>query len=387
MSEHNEHRRDEPDNDEEEGGGSASTKRLKSSEPDLAIVCRFLDEGNKEETIMAHSVAMAIHSKYFDTLLSSGMQESESKTVTLEGVDARVFRLALEILEDPLKTASVTAQEIMKVAPMYNRFEFSNGLKLAESVLGKYLDDWRNETEKTPLQEELEIIVGAINFSSEANLKTLIKKSSLLINQSLIKLDSSCSLAITDERILAKIEPFLQQNRPACVGSFISTHFRSFSAEYASYLDTAISKDYHLAQKLSLLLNYRRGKNLLQKIKLTVDLKVKDGQGETLSFSGKCFSTHSLRAHTSIGTKVTAVVGRAVFKTRNYDLDKFGDWALWIKVGGKLSTFAVPFSRNLALPPTEKKSWRLRSTKLDKEVDFIPSIEDLSLKVKGVAIA
>lgn len=111
MSEHNEHRRDEPDNDEEEGGGSASTKRLKSSEPDLAIVCRFLDEGNKEETIMAHSVAMAIHSKYFDTLLSSGMQESENKTVTLDDVDAAGFRLALEILEDPESILTVSAEK------------------------------------------------------------------------------------------------------------------------------------------------------------------------------------------------------------------------------------------------------------------------------------
>ena len=107
MSEHNEHRRDEQDNDDEGEGGSA-TKRLKSSEPDLAIVCR---RDGKEETIMAHSVAMAIHSKYFDTLLSSGMQESENKTVTLDDVDAAGFRLALEILEDPESILTVSAEK------------------------------------------------------------------------------------------------------------------------------------------------------------------------------------------------------------------------------------------------------------------------------------
>ena len=272
----------------------------------------------------------------------------------------------------------------MKAAPLYNRFEFTKGLKLAESVLGKFLEDWRNETEKPPFREEIETIVGAINFSSEANRENLIQKSALLINQSLINLDSCCSLGITDERILAKIEPFLQQNQPACLGTFVSTHFGHYGLETVSSLETAISKGDHLAQKLSLLLKYRRGSNLGNKLTLKFDLKVKVGQGETLSFSGKCFKTH--RAQTSVGTEVMANLGRVFFKSGDLDLDSFGDWKLWIKTGGNTSAFAVPFSRNLALPPTERRSWRLQTTDLDERVDSIPSIEDISLTVKEVTL-
>ena len=165
----------------EEGEDSAS-KRLKSSEPDLSIVCRC---DGKEETLHYHSVAMAIHSSYFDSLLASGMEESETKTVTLDDVDAATFQKAVELLEDPVKSSSVTAQDIIKAAPIYNRFEFSSGLKLVEAVLAKFLEEWTKQQEKSPTVSEKKLIGDSILFAQEANLENLTQKSISFIKEKL----------------------------------------------------------------------------------------------------------------------------------------------------------------------------------------------------------
>lgn len=214
MSENEEQQREEP-----VAGGSAS-KRIKLAEPDLAILFRY-DSNSKEETVEFHSLALALHSNYFDSLLSSGMQESETKSVTLDGINPNDFRLALEVLENPLKTTTVTAQEMMKVASIYNRFEFTNGLKLAEKVLSKFLEDWSRETHKSPKPAEMKLISDTILFSQSANLTGLVEKSQEFIREKL-QLYTDCGLGLLQETFIQKIKPFLSQHKDVCLGDFYS---------------------------------------------------------------------------------------------------------------------------------------------------------------------
>ena len=170
-----------------EAGGSSASKRIKLSDPDLAVVCRCSGDDNKEETLHYHSVAMALHSSYFDNLLTSGMQESESKTVTLDGVDPKEFRLAIEILENPLKATKTTAQECMNVASIYNRFAFAKGLELVESILCDFLDQWTEQKKKSPSPPQMKVIGDAILFSQEANLENSLKSPRISSKQKLFK--------------------------------------------------------------------------------------------------------------------------------------------------------------------------------------------------------
>ena len=205
--------------DAEESGGRSASKRLKSSEPDLSIVCRF---DGKEETIQIHSVIMANHSNYFDTLLASGMQESETKTVTLDDVDPKSFRSAIEILEDPHNILTVSAEEMLKAAPIYNRFEFSKGLKLAETVLGTFLDDWTKQNDKTPEPSALKLIGDSILFSHEANLETLIQKSICFIKAKLDRKNIQ-GYGIFQLSFFEKLSPFLLEHKvkAACFSDYL----------------------------------------------------------------------------------------------------------------------------------------------------------------------
>jgi hypothetical protein len=99
---------------------SYRSKQLRLSSPDLTIVCSKDDEEKKP--FDCHSLIMAGHSKYFDSLLSSEMQESITKEVTLENVSPAVFEQGMRYLENPSQAMTVSVEEILQVAPFYNRF-------------------------------------------------------------------------------------------------------------------------------------------------------------------------------------------------------------------------------------------------------------------------
>ena len=166
-----------------------SRKKLKSSDCDLTIKLKFnsssSSEGEQgedpaaagtstEKSYEVHSVVMASHSGYFDSLLDSGLSEAQSKMVTLENVEPEVFELALELLEDPVKASSVTIEQIIQVAPFYNRFLFAKGLELAKSVMLSYMNEQSkvNQTAqdfktKTISTRDLDRIIDVILIADE----------------------------------------------------------------------------------------------------------------------------------------------------------------------------------------------------------------------------
>lgn len=122
---------------------------------------------------------MALLSGYFDTLLSTGMKETESRKVILEDVEPETYELAMDILENPKKCNRVTPAEIVQVLPFYDRFDFSSGLELSESVLTPFLKQYCHEEpskRKNPTVQAFRVILDAISivFSHKANLDELV---------------------------------------------------------------------------------------------------------------------------------------------------------------------------------------------------------------------
>ena len=181
---------------------NGSRKRMRLSDPDLTIVCKKYNNNagdvsssstspeqdlsksqkpaHETKSFQYHSVILAYHSGYFDSLLSSGMSESLSKEVVLEDVDPDVFAQAMSYLEHPAKAKTASARDLMGVATFYNRFDCPTGLELVAAGCELFLKDFDYEgvnRSRNPQPHELELILSIILFSQQANLSTLIEKS------------------------------------------------------------------------------------------------------------------------------------------------------------------------------------------------------------------
>ena len=351
---------------EEQQQGSAALQRLKPSEPDLWIVCKY--EG-KQETLRYHSVIMAYHSNYFDTLLASRMQESDTKkTVTLEDVDPDLFRQAVRSLEDPRKEASATAPDIMKAAPIYNRFEFSEGLKLAESVLGKFLQEETKRTGEPRTPPEKKLIGDSILFSQEANLEGLTEKSISFIKTKLSKSSTPFDLALFDESFIQKIAPFLEEHKAACLTNFFAYcgDPDAFDLTASDFLE--ILEQFHWGVVEAIAFKEFKPLDLKRNGRLTIRGKqaavdVHPSRWTTGSFEdGEEFELSAFRCTTD--TKFNFCVEHV----------EIGDWYVCIEIGETSYRFVCLCSKSLPLPPIGNQwilaeEWRWKDD-MDAEATF-----------------
>ena len=329
----------------EKGASSSASKPLKSSEPDLVIVCRY--EG-KEEMLHYHSVAMAIHSSYFDSLLASGMQESVTKTVTLEDVDPGTFQKAVEILEDPNSVLTVSAEEMLTVAPLYNRFEFKNGLKLAETVIGKFMEDWTKAKGKSPNLSEHRLIGDSILFSHEANLENLTEKSISFVKQKLKDGTSLVDIAIFDQSFIEKIAPFLDEHRASCLTELYSHLYPNGLQEKLQAADLLVHLQWWLLSTLALQQLKPLGLRLKGRLALAGD------QSPTTTIHAGLYRTTTGRL--GDGQEILSTINRILNEEDMVWFNKMGeigDWAIHLRAVGRARSyrFVWPRSKSFPLPP------------------------------------
>jgi hypothetical protein len=105
-------------------------KKLKYTDPDLTVVLGY---GPTMKTVKAHSLILACHSGYFESLLASNMMEAAEKRVELTDVDPAQFLLALEYVDNCTK--SLSTEDAMFIGPFYDRFDFRRGMVLVEQAL------------------------------------------------------------------------------------------------------------------------------------------------------------------------------------------------------------------------------------------------------------
>ena len=330
--------------DAEAGGSSSASKRIKLSDPDLAVVCR---SGDKEGTLHYHSVAMALHSSYFDNLLTSGMQEASTKTVTLDDVDPNEFRLAIEILENPLKANKTTAQECMNVATIYNRFAFAKGLELVESILCDFLDQWTQQKKKSPPPAQMKVIGYAILFSQEANLEKLIEKSQHFIKTKIVQRDCH-GMGLFQESFIEKIKSFLEEHKEECLSELYSRYINIPTAERDEEFkrpDFFNSLHWDIYRCLDI-------KNM-ESLKLQIEGKLRlEESNETTE---KSIVLRPYRTLRQTNTRIRC--GRLMRRRQNEELGLFehgeiGDWFIHITLSEeKYYTFVSPFSKTSSLPP------------------------------------
>ena len=349
----------------EEGEDSAS-KRLKSSEPDLSIVCRF--EG-KEERIKVHSIIMAHHSNYFDSLLASGMQEAENKTVTLDDVDPKRFRSAIEILEDPNSVLTVSVEDLMAVVPLYNRFEFKNGLKLAETVIGKFIEDWTKAEDKSPNLSEHKLIGDAILLSHQANLENLTEKSISFVKAKFKKGTGANDRAIFDQTFIQKIAPFLEEHRAACLTELYSRLDPDRFEQKLQAVDLLVDLQWWVFSSLAL--------SQFKPLGLKLEGRLALGRNQSPINIRVGLYRKAIGGRLEDGSEIRCNAGRisnALDMVACGKKVEIGDWA--VKIGdidkGISYTFVCPRSKSFPLPPVGRKWILVKRGREDRDSESQP---------------
>lgn len=206
-------------NNEEEGGPAA--KKLRSCDNDLKIIVgtASADEANSNTSnncpreFWYVSNVMAYHSNFFDTMLSSQMQESISREIKLPDVDPDHWELLMKYLS-PKQGRKLTLEDAVTIAPLYDKYEFRQGRELCDEFLA---DHFLQEREKVAEQggrspKELCLLIEAcetieaFNFSKQAS-----KECYKFFDQIISDKSSLYGRLMFQEKHLEKLIPSIQK--------------------------------------------------------------------------------------------------------------------------------------------------------------------------------
>ena len=166
------------------------------------------------KTFVYNSTVMAYYFGYFDSLLSSGMSETETKQVTLEEMDPDIFEMAVEFLIDSSKFRTFNPTKIMKAAYIYDRLDSDQGFQLIESVVMKYIENPKFDSHPEEIQAVIEAISTMENFLCETN-----KEQTLDFLKQLFSYCGDNRSDILDSEKLLMLKPVLAEN-PVIVRHF-----------------------------------------------------------------------------------------------------------------------------------------------------------------------
>ena len=170
------------DGDVEEKPPTENRKRedngLRYMEADLEVVVgtEIQDDGS---AIFWHlSPVLASQSRYVDTLLSTSVGDinlSENhKRIEFPNITPSQWERMIELITNPLVLESVTRDEAMELAPLYDQYDFPMGLKICDEILYKKTF-FRSSGNKFRVLyadvKKTDFCVNAIVLSRDINLK------------------------------------------------------------------------------------------------------------------------------------------------------------------------------------------------------------------------
>ena len=336
---------------------SYRSKRLRLADPDLKVTCQFgKGRGAKEKTFECHGLIMAGHSQYFDNLMSSEMEESFSKHVTLEDVDPDVFEKGMELLENTVQIAAAGPKEILHVASFYNRFQFQQGLKLAESVLGKFLD---LSADTVPSPGDMNLIVDSICFAEESGIASLNEKALEFLR---VRFSESTFQGIGLFRVkhMEKMQPFLIAHSGELFAKILrivedcpEIIMRRQDFSHSSFPRLLVEKF-----QRTLNLDIFRSQDVQVKVSWTLEYSQKENKRRelTLDLIDNC-SYFEFRSNEDSDSDSDDDESDFALLEQHLgeDCDTYqnGDWILCIRdCEGYSFTFVFPFSKHSLLPPT-----------------------------------
>ena len=152
------------------GENERTSKILRSSmEPDLKVIVGQSDGASEK---WYHSITLASKSKYIDAMLSSPMKEKEDSIITFPDIDGGTWDEMMNYLDNPAYARKMKLDDALKLAPLYDKYEFMGGTSLCDVVL----DEWLSSLKGMEKDQSLDVgsIVNAIEIAHNANLKVAL---------------------------------------------------------------------------------------------------------------------------------------------------------------------------------------------------------------------
>ena len=142
----------EADDSAEQEAQKRKRSSLRSIEADLKVIVGQKDavEGGEDnengestyEVFWEYSQTLAAQSGYVDTFLATSLHtnnDSESQKdhneIVFEDITPSQWKLMMRFINNPLAFEAMEVEEAMTVAPLFDKYEFPNGIKLCDEVL------------------------------------------------------------------------------------------------------------------------------------------------------------------------------------------------------------------------------------------------------------
>ncbi|CAB9504278.1 expressed unknown protein [Seminavis robusta] len=157
--------------EEEQVADEPPCKKIRSSDPDIKITLKYMDDDNDPATkeYSMYGPVLSHLSKFIDTSLSVGMQEKATNEIIFHDVHPDLFEKALNFLQEPCAARSMTAKDASELIEFYDKYDFEGGLKLCDEVIAAYLEHQNALGLMTP-PDDLGILVDAAALAYQINL-------------------------------------------------------------------------------------------------------------------------------------------------------------------------------------------------------------------------
>ena len=362
------------------GGG------LRSMEPDLEITVR----GTSSSMVFHnYKATMASFYDFFDAMFASGMAESVDGKVTLEDVEPEVFELATTLLETPMRARTAGPADAIQVALFYHKYNSKLGLDLVEGILCEFFDQMiAKENDEFPTTTEMEIIVDALAFSTQANLSSLVTKGKEFLSERFLTINFLKQFQLQEVQ-MKKVVGFLAANMD-CYQAFHGAFFEGqdapeFHQEDAPNWFLGATRDLCNMEYLSTVISRRHlCINSSWKVDGSVDLinkrngiLVRDQYSSIgLSFNGR--NTREFNLFDVIHTNASASIAPCSLlrpKCGRAGVDySYSDWAAILTFPrtdqeALVLEFVFPYSGNQIFPPLDD-GWKLLNPLDDGEVSI-----------------
>jgi hypothetical protein len=179
-------------------------KKLRSCEPDLKITIGGDVGGINAVDYWCHASVMATHSNLIDTMLSSGMKESNTYEVSFPDIAPATWESMMKFLDKPLAVRLMTVEDVMEVATGYDRCDFPAGRELCSHILAEYIHAL--SAEEPP--DDLDFCIDAILLADALHLDEA-KNGGVLWVLSMIMFDTNGTMFSRDH--IAKLAPLISR--------------------------------------------------------------------------------------------------------------------------------------------------------------------------------
>jgi hypothetical protein len=158
----------------------SASKKLKYSEPDLTVV---VGSGDDQKTYIYHSVILAAHSDYIDTMLATPMKESETMKITFPDINPQTWEEIMEFITAS-NLVSMSVDKAKRALPWFDKYEFRECKAACNEIFSHFLEK-RNFLAVANLPGVIEILGAAHEYGlSACNDSIIIKLSSVLFGSS-----------------------------------------------------------------------------------------------------------------------------------------------------------------------------------------------------------